>query len=706
MISVVSGSPTNNIPVGTPIKIGNTRSFIQDNINGQYNGLPSNIPLSTQYPYFVPQDNNGVSLGIDNFLPGYWQFDYTYRRVYYYAVYCLCKPYIFPNGQKIYYSSDAIYVKSYSVKIWEYPDRAPYPLTEDVYKSLCPPPIPAAGYDIIPRSKLIPRFTSSYFADVGSIVLDQNVTGYKYSIDKALKDNDKPCYRHLITGYKLDSRSLPSQLTITSTTDKFITVGYYKRNKLEPIPNLISVDWVNVEVALKANVQFLIDITDIVLGTLYLSKPVLAQSNGTIPYAALFSTGLNDLFNYWMQLYTSDNLSTLPYVSETKKIHLISANNNIWNNNPSIEADINYDINHPLFVVDNQRAYNWHIKPVSEGIGTLIMDSPRTIEIHAALEAAKYTKEVPAIIGTGTADNPQTPAIHTLGYSIANGGGQKLDEIHKSLEAAKYTKEVPAIIGTGTADNPQTPAIHTLGYSIANGGGQKLDEIHKSLEADKYSRIPGSNSRRIATLGHLISKISSILGYRPEPDGNFIEDTEKTLVRKIVSSNYKVDKTKIGVNNFGSDGMLLKRLNNRFDGDKIAHDECVIVKDLPQLLAEYQDQINLALGLQESSAVEIKNNSETSRYSNQLSMLSELLNLASSNHDMIRAALISSLIAQGQTSETIAALGLPTVTKTLPIDVDGKITHLPYKGVAPHRSISQEVATCTQNVGIVLGQLL
>jgi hypothetical protein len=73
---------------------------------------------------------------------------------------------------------------------------------------------------------------------------------------------------------------------------------------------------------------------------------------------------------------------------------------------------------------------------------------------------------------------------------------------------------------------------------------------------------------------------------------------------------------------------------------------------------------------------------------------------------MIRSALVSSLVAQGQTTELIAAMGLPSVTKTIPVEIDGKMNDLPYKGVAAHRSISQEIAVCTQNVGIIAGQLI
>jgi hypothetical protein len=657
--------------------------------------------FETKDNYFPPiaLNNKGITTGADGLLPGYKiTSQVAIKKLY--LVY-----YLFINSQRQVYQYFGVSSGVYS---------QPFPIlnsTADWIALL--PPNPPSGYYAVNLIGLqtynnlglvFYEYSGRGWPVQESVVIDVKVYGEPAP---KLADPNKPCYRHLITGFELDDRVFPTELRLTCNLGKEINIGYYCRNKVEKIPNLISIDWVSLKISLIANVPFFLDITDLVLGTLYLDTSLSLQTNGTIPYTSLLPSGLSDLFTYWNNLYKIQNPTNLNYFNETRKIRLCAANNNVWNNNTIIQSDINYDLTHPLFAVDNQRAYDWHIKPqTNNSVGTLIMDSPRVIEIHAALEASKYKAEVAAVIGTGTAENPQTPAIHTLGYSIANGGGQKLTEIHAALEAAKYKAEVPAVIGTGTADNPQTPAIHTLGYSIANGGGQKLTEIHKALDAGKYSKVEGSNIPRVATLGHLISKISAILGYRPEPDGSFTEDTEKKLVRKIVASTEKIDKKKIGVNNFGSDGMLLKRLNNRFNGDKIANDECVIVRDLPQLLAEYQDQINLALGLQESSAVEIKNNSEVSRYSNQLAMLSELLNLASSNHDMIRAALISSLIAQGQTSETIAALGLPTVTKTLPIDVDGKITHLPYKGVAPHRSISQEVATCTQNVGIVLGQLL
>ncbi len=235
----------------------------------------------------------------------------------------------------------------------------------------------------------------------------------------------------------------------------------------------------------------------------------------------------------------------------------------------------------------------------------------------------------------------------------------------------------------------------------------KLEEVHAALNAGKYAVNPKDPSKpRVTNIGHLVEKTAFLLGYRPEPDGTFNKELEEPRVKRIVNSQQKLDKTKIGVNNFGSAGMILKRINNRFKGKEIVSDECVIVQDIPQLIGEFQDQINIALGLQESSAIEVNTESGTARYNNQLEVMIELVSIAKANQEMLRAALTSSLVTQGQTSEIIGGLGLPSVTKTLPVKIDGKNKQIPYKGISPHRSISQEIATCTYNVGIVTGHLI
>jgi hypothetical protein len=429
-----------------------------------------------------------------------------------------------------------------------------------------------------------------------------------------------PCYRDLVGGYALDDRSIPDNPQIVATETKQVTIKYYRQNKLEQIPDLKSICWMVYKCDLIKGENYYLPIKDCVLGTLYISDSnvlnllsSLPTESGRYPWNDLLPQSIPGLFSHWE--YLSSIESAIPANSfvftETRILRKIAANNDIWKN-ATFGDDINPDPiqDHPMFKVDRERAYQWHLAPVEEGIGTLVMDSARTMEIHAALNAALYAK------------------------------------------------------------NPTT------------------------------------GESRIANLGHLIEKSAAFLGYRPEPDGTLSHDKEKAKVRTVISKDNPVDPSKVGVNSFGEQGMVVRRLNNAFTGKEITANECVLVRDLPQLLAEYQDQINLALGLQESSAIHVETQNGTAQYQNQLQVLTELLNLSISNHDMIRSALVSVMVAQGQTSEIIAGMGLPSVTKTIPVEIDGKISDLPYQGIAAHRSISQEIAVCTQNVGIVAGQLL
>jgi hypothetical protein len=265
-----------------------------------------------------------------------------------------------------------------------------------------------------------------------------------------------------------------------------------------------------------------------------------------------------------------------------------------------------------MFIVNNQRAFDWHVKPQSDGsYGNLTMNSPMLEEVHASLGAGKW------------------------------------------------------------GINPDDPDVV-----------------------------------RIDNLGWRIKRLCDILGIRVKTDGTIDKPAEKKLARRIIAREENLDPKKFGVTSFGEMGMAMKRISNRFVKDKIVSDQCVIVQDIPQKIDEYFEQINLALGIQESSAVQIVEGEKVARFNNQLEILVELVRLMSSMNEMTRSNLVSSLVTQSQSSEIIAGFGLPSVTKTIPIKIGKSVSQLPFKGIAAHRSMSQEIATCTYNVGLVTGQLL
>ena len=215
----------------------------------------------------------------------------------------------------------------------------------------------------------------------------------------------KPNYSDLITGYARDTRKIPTKLTITSAIDLAVTVKHYRNNPYEDVPKLKSIDWVNKTINLKAGIPADYDCTGITLGTLQFTALVSTTltivnyvSNG-IPYplSALLNniSNLDALFAYWLSLCTANvgvgrQLATpLASLSLSQiKLKVLAASNNYWNNNSlPFSSDRGAELNHPFFTPVESKIYEQHLEPQidSKGIGSLVMDSIRTIEIHAAL---------------------------------------------------------------------------------------------------------------------------------------------------------------------------------------------------------------------------------------------------------------------------------------------------------------------------------
>lgn len=520
-----------------------------------------------------------------------------------------------------------------------------------------------------------------------------------------------PCYEDLIGGYNRDRRKIPSTLEFTAPTARKLRISYYRNNPYETTPNteyldqtltppkyvtaktIKTIDWKTVEIELQANKVLEFNCENLVLGTLQIigltTDLSIIHKLPEDPSAYLYplkylyadAVALDELFDIWSIFYSNVfwsesqwqlfNLTDKKlkdagywYPNGMSTLVISEGYNNYWNN--YIEPDytnfyFNQDID-GFYGVGHPRGNSINLK------------------YHPFFNAYD-----PDITKTNYLFDKLTQSYYSIKYSHI---------FRHFIEPQFNDKNQPIGIGSIVMDSPRTI------------------ETHAALNAGKWGVNPDNpNEVRKDDLGWRIQRLNEVLGIRVGSDGKFDPAKEKKIVRQVIPSNKQLDAQKVGVNNFGDDGMVIKRINNRFNGDKIESDQCVIIHDLLQLIQEYHEQHNLAIGLQESSAIEIKDPKDEkgknkARFDNQLGLLLEIFNLLSSANEMTRANLISSLITQSQTSEVIAGLGLPSVTKTIPIKIDKEVTQLPYKGIAPHRSISQEVATCTANVGIVLGQLL
>jgi hypothetical protein len=267
-----------------------------------------------------------------------------------------------------------------------------------------------------------------------------------------------PSYIDLLDGYPLDPRTIPNgEIVLKPTKSTAVEISYFRKNYLEPHPLFKSIDWVKTSIQLTQSVDYCIDLAGIVLGTLTVSSiDILTQilsypiSANNYPRSRYLEQNLDPLFAEWDSLFNAA-MSPTPnlvgtIVGQVDKTYTgitylrkSAANNNAWNNaDLSANIDINFDDTHPMFKLDNDRAYDWHIAPQTEGIGSLTMDSPRTIEIHAALNAGKY-----AVNELDSTKNRFT----NLGYlveQVAKLLGLRLNangEVDRKLEAT-YTRKI------------------------------------------------------------------------------------------------------------------------------------------------------------------------------------------------------------------------------------------------------------------------
>jgi hypothetical protein len=460
-------------------------------------------------------------------------------------------------------------------------------------------------------------------------------------------------YIDLLGGYSLDNRSKPvNPPAITIDKSGYVRIGYYRENNVEPIPGLRSIDWHEQRIDIAKDKLTVLPIVNPVLGTVIISGDIatevidamtaLSPAPNTYSWNYFIYGNVDPLFDEWAVLFNAKlgllNLPGIlsssffiltPFVVYTplanisirkftrifkpNKLRVLAANNNVWSNQVNIPTDINPDPLHPMFLIDDDRAYDWHVLPQPDGsIGNLIMDSPNTIAIANALGAFKY------------------------GY---------------------------------------LPSDPTLPSEV--------------------------------TLGDRILKISELLGYRPEEDGTYSVATEKTKARRIVPDKERIKEEDYGGNYYANKGMLVKRSINGFNSKgKIVSGGVAMIHDIPQLIVEMQDQLNMALGLQESGAIEIKDGDRTYRYPNQLALLTDLALSVAAIHQLAHQAYVSSLVCQQQTKEIISGMGLPTVNRSTNITIDNKLEQVPYWGVAPQHSLARKIDTVAYNVGIVTGQLI
>jgi hypothetical protein len=425
----------------------------------------------------------------------------------------------------------------------------------------------------------------------------------------------KPHYIHLLSGYPLDDRIVANNPQVISPQEKVIKIGYYRENQLESIPELRTIDWMTYECKLQADVAYQLPLFDCVLGTLNISDPEItsllisgAAPEGFYPYKYYFESNLPDLFEHWLSLWGVSTETN----NVRRVLRILGANNNVWVNRTVSTPDLNIgnipndDIPHPMVTVDAARTQHYYFNLQTDGsYGNLTMDSPRILEIHAALNAAFYA------------------------------------------------------------------------------------------------------ARAVTNLGYFIHKIANLLGHRPDADGQIEEAIEKSdRVRTAIEGNAANDPLEYNPNGFGSKGMLVRHMPNKFSpGGTVKAGGYRRVFDIPQLLAEYHEQANAAVGYQEGTAIEITIEGEKYTFPNQLALLTELFCTLKQTQTYAKGGFFSSVVSEQSIKEVMAGLGLRTVDKYIEFNVAGKAAKLYYKGISASQSLRRKLSALATNLGITNGNV-
>jgi hypothetical protein len=482
----------------------------------------------------------------------------------------------------------------------------------------------------------------------------------------------KPNYISLVSGYSLDDRKIANYPLVKPKASRTINIGYYRQNKLEGIEGLISIDWMTYSITVSANISIVLPIVDCVLGTLFCddidtSRLIVGIElpSDKYPFKYLFNSSISDLFAEWTAIYTTkqsmiaplpaippeaENIILTQEIETSRTLRALGANNNVWKNKFIPVEDLNVDPTHPMFLVDEKRAYNWHIAPQTNnsGIGTLIMDSPRTIEIHAALNASQYLLEQPAIIGTGTIEYPQTSAKHKLDWYI------KLPA--KALGGSKYATY------------------------IDNKTGDELD--------------------RVSNLGWFVENIARVLGLRVDEKAYIDSTKEEDYFTREIINNPTYDKNAYSKNSFGRVGRLTPHLTNS-NGSK-AYDK---IADIPQMMEACFEHLNRSIGIQQGTEIEVLNSTtgEKDYYPNQLAMLldihakiTEIQLNAKENHNLIT-------VVAHELREIFSGVGIPITFKSL-YNRYGQFMYIGHQ--SERGSILTSLTTLKVNIGMLVGNLL
>lgn len=456
-----------------------------------------------------------------------------------------------------------------------------------------------------------------------------------------------PNYIDLVRGFRLDPRSnnFDQNILAVANSSRTIEYGCYCRNQYESHLRLLdSLDWRAGKINVVAGQQYTLPLKNCVLGTLITDRNTRDEL-----MIAVSPTGI-----YPYKYLFKDNLADL--FTE-------------WN---FLFTDL----------LDNQQVYPF--------ASTYISMSADESSNQTILTFSKKIYEYKPIVRIMAANNDRwghtSPVVAQnrplINHTIFNFDHQDLFESPQPDDS----------YGTYMTDSP------------------RLLEIWRALGAGDYATYIndiGQQMPRITNIGWMVMKLGEIMGIRRKPNGKYLSDADQTKLNRTRLNNPTWPAGDYDTKSWGNEGYALRHLPTAYvEGQRQDH-QYDLVTSFPQMFEALIDQIDLGQGLQHTSEIRIKVGDQVQSYSN----LGQLTIDLATRVIELEALMQKSVVMQVETSNTVRelwpAIGLAVTTKSVIVQIGGKMQQIFYPGFQGGKSSIRDIISAGHvNLGILMGQIM
>ena len=233
--------------------------------------------------------------------------------------------------------------------------------------------------------------------------------------------------------------------------------------------------------------------------------------------------------------------------------------------------------------------------------------------------------------------------------------------------------------------------------------------LTKLLEMMGYQQWEDATARTAGSdnVWHSLVSAKEVLGIKVNP----IDRTVASIKQRQFVKNGAMLPYGYHFGQWGTNGIAVESIPDRFKKSPFGNTTvesggAVLCHTIPQMIAEYMDQLDAGIGLQQGAAFKLPNAQGTKivEFEGLHALTAEIGYTLSQISEDTTKAYILGLTNQAENRETLRGLGLPIETKQMDVEFGNSKKQVPYVGVADGSpSISKLIGWVLRNVAILVG---